>query len=82
MIEYVVSLMIAAGTAVSPDPKEQVQRRAALCSTGAFRRPPSTLLFHEMGWEDLSGRRKNAQLVTAQLNSSQPDSNVPPRTIP
>lgn len=42
---------------------ELVQRRAALLSTGGFKRTPSTLLLKEVGWERLADRRKKAKLV-------------------
>ena len=42
---------------------ETVQRRAALCCTGAFKRTPSTLLLKEIGWESLNDRRKKAKLI-------------------
>jgi hypothetical protein len=42
---------------------EQVQRRAALLCTGAFKRSSYKKLLDELGWESLEDRRKKAKLI-------------------
>jgi hypothetical protein len=42
---------------------EQVQRRAAVLCTGAFKRSSYKCLLEELGWESLEDRRKKAKLV-------------------
>ena len=50
-------------TGIEAQSLELVQRRAALLTTGAFKRTPSTLLLKEIGWESLADRRKKAKLT-------------------
>jgi len=42
---------------------EQIQRRAALICTGAFKRTGSILLLKEIGWQQLNTRRTKAKLI-------------------
>ena len=50
-------------TAADSNSLEQVQRRAALWCTGAFRRSPTSLLLSDLGWDSLANRRKNAKII-------------------
>lgn len=50
-------------TAYESHSLEQVQRRAAILCTGAFKRSSYKLLLEELGWESLEGRRKKAKLI-------------------
>lgn len=42
---------------------ENVQRRAALICTGAYRHTEHSILLHELGWEPLSTRRYHRRLT-------------------
>jgi hypothetical protein len=43
---------------------EQIQRRAALICTGAYRHTEHRILLEELGWNTLKERRKQHRLIT------------------
>ena len=62
VLEY-GSVVIANCTAYDAHRIEQVQRRAAILCTGAFRRSSYKALLSELGWESLEDRRRKAKLI-------------------